>query len=273
MNLSNFFQVIHLSLGFLVIHVSSRFFIRIFRGDIASDEANELGLFRGAIVPYIIHHMTGNAEGYIAVLKAINSIEMQTCIRFVAPSNSLSIPNTTLVIDFTHSKNESRFIGMEKFMVLVHHNDDIVAIKARLLNVIAGLHLEHQREDRDTYVRINWDNIQKGSEWEFRKRPGYPPNLPFFSKYAFESIMTAGKYYRSKNGKPTIEPLPGRLGNVHPDESIDMKRVNAVYSQLVRREPFLGILSAWRGPTHCSLSLKNKSDILDTALYERYNKP
>lgn len=251
MNLVNFFQVIHLSSGFLM---------KKFIGDIESDEADKLGLFPDAIVPYIIHHMTGNAEGYISVLKAIYSIEMQTCISFVAPSDSLSTPNTTLVIDFTHSKNESRFIGMEKFrsgyvhfIVLVHHNDDAVAITARLLNVIAGLHLEHEREDRDTYVRINWDNIQEGSEWEFRKRPGYPPNLPFFSNYAFESIMTAGMYYRSKNGKPTIEPLLGSLAKLHPDQSIDMKRVNAVYSQLVHHETFYGLLPAWRGPTHCLL--------------------
>src|SRR6266545_1486760 len=67
----------------------------------------------------------------------------------------------------------------------------------------AGLKHEHQRSDRQLYVRVLWDNVLDSAKGNFRLEAN-TRNSP---TYDFASIM----HYRddgfSKNGQPTLAPL------------------------------------------------------------------
>ena len=60
---------------------------------------------------------------------------------------------------------------------------------------------EQSRPDRDSYVRIIWDNIKDGLESQFRLATG---SLTYDVPYDGLSVMHYGNYYFSKNGKRTI---------------------------------------------------------------------
>lgn len=219
--------------------------------------AENHGLFPDGIVPYVVEHSRNNIGPHITVIQAIYNIEKQTCLSFVAPIQNPREHNTTIKITFTEFSNGSRAFAIsppntihEFAHVYVSPLDGLRTITARLLNAIAGLQYEHERMDRDNYVRINWDNIREGQEWEFQKTPNYPPKLSYFEKYAYNSIMSVGWYYQSKNGKPTIEPLKGTLKDYPHDMEIDMKRINSLYRQLVRRSYNKGKVFV-EGPIGC----------------------
>lgn len=66
-----------------------------------------------------------------------------------------------------------------------------------------GLWHEQSREDRDTYVTINWGNITTGRESNFNQHITTGDDL---AGYDYGSIMHYGMYAFSKNGLPTIVP-------------------------------------------------------------------
>lgn len=66
-----------------------------------------------------------------------------------------------------------------------------------------GLEHEHQRPDRDTYVRVQWQNVRAGDEDAFRRLDGAPVAGP----YDFASIMQYGPWAFSNGGGPTLVPL------------------------------------------------------------------
>jgi len=67
-----------------------------------------------------------------------------------------------------------------------------------------GLEHEHTRQDRDQYIKINWDNItpQKVSNFGISKN-----DKQHYGPYDYASIMHYGEYFFSANGKSTIESL------------------------------------------------------------------
>ncbi|CAF3065266.1 unnamed protein product, partial [Rotaria sp. Silwood2] len=67
-------------------------------------------------------------------------------------------------------------------------------------------YLEQSRPDRDDYVRVLWENIEPGFEYNFYKTDtgyAYTLNTP----YDFGSIMHYGSNYFSVNGADTLEAL------------------------------------------------------------------
>ncbi|ABG30948.1 zinc metalloprotease [Roseobacter denitrificans] len=68
-----------------------------------------------------------------------------------------------------------------------------------------GLWHEQSREDRDTKVKINWQNITAGKEHNFNQHIADGDDV---GPYDYGSIMHYGRYAFSKNGQPTIESIP-----------------------------------------------------------------
>lgn len=75
-----------------------------------------------------------------------------------------------------------------------------------------GLFHEMARLDRDSFVRINWGNIQPGKESQFDKYAHFG-NVGFFGidrgTFDFLSVMMYGSLDYSRNGRPTITRLDG----------------------------------------------------------------
>jgi hypothetical protein len=68
-----------------------------------------------------------------------------------------------------------------------------------------GLWHEQMRQDRDQFVKINWDNIKTGKEGNFQLLDVTKGRN--FSTYDYGSIMHYSSFTFSNNGKPTIEAL------------------------------------------------------------------
>jgi astacin len=66
-----------------------------------------------------------------------------------------------------------------------------------------GLWHEQSREDRDSFITINWQNIEAGREHNFNQHISDGDDI---GAYDYGSIMHYGSHAFSKNGLPTIVP-------------------------------------------------------------------
>ena len=93
---------------------------------------------------------------------------------------------------------------------------------------------EQCRSDRDTYVQIQFQNIQAGKEHNFDRM-----NTENYTAYDFASIMHYGQYAFSKNNLPTIEAQPGYedqeqyMGNRQYMTALDAAGMAARYGVIV----------------------------------------
>jgi hypothetical protein len=71
-----------------------------------------------------------------------------------------------------------------------------------------GLWHEHTREDRDRFVKVNWDNITAGQSSNFTQNI---TNGDDIGSYDYNSIMHYNEYAFSSNGLPTIETIPAGI--------------------------------------------------------------
>lgn len=74
------------------------------------------------------------------------------------------------------------------------------------LNHVLGLWHEQSREDRDTYVKVRWENILAGYEHNFRQQITDGDDVGL---YDFGSIMHYPPDAFSSNGLPTLEAIDG----------------------------------------------------------------
>lgn len=71
-----------------------------------------------------------------------------------------------------------------------------------------GLWHEHTREDRDTFVKVYWDNITAGQSSNFTQNIANGDDI---GTYDYNSIMHYNEYAFSSNGLPTIETIPAGI--------------------------------------------------------------
>ncbi|CAF3721759.1 unnamed protein product [Adineta steineri] len=92
----------------------------------------------------------------------------------------------------------------------VHHSVSL----HEFLHALGFVH-EHTRPDRDTYVRVYYENIESSQSYAFDKFPSNQVNT-YNQAYDYGSIM----HYRSDafsiNGRPTIKPVLAGYENWEP---------------------------------------------------------
>lgn len=91
-----------------------------------------------------------------------------------------------------------------------------------------GLWHEQSREDRDTFITINWANITAGREHNFNQHVSDGDD---FASYDYGSIMHYGRSAFSKNDQPTIEPKQSGavIGQRDGLSAGDIATVHAIY--------------------------------------------
>ena len=95
-----------------------------------------------------------------------------------------------------------------------------------------GLIHEHQRPDRDTYVTINFENVEDDTESNFTRYT----TARIWSEYDFGSIMHYGKMAFSINGSDTITAKPeyaqaaASMGQRSGASQLDVGAVTSIYN-------------------------------------------
>jgi hypothetical protein len=147
-------------------------------------------------IPYTIDPaLTSQAR----VTDAIAHWEAKTNFRFVVRTNE------TDFVTFRPGTGCSSSVGKQGGQQFVNLADG--CLKGQTIHEIGhvvGLWHEQSREDRDTFVRIEWANIQSGTEHNFNQHITDGDDV---GGYDYGSIMHYGGTAFTKNGQPTIVPI------------------------------------------------------------------
>jgi astacin len=160
-------------------------------------------LWANGVVPYEFDANV-NTTNKARAIQAMSNWEEVSGVDFV-PLNG-----HTNYIHIQSSTGNSSYVGCIGGEQVVNiYNWSWEFIITHELGHALGLWHEQSREDRDTYVQINWGNIESGKEHNFYTHtPDSTWVGDMFGPYDFMSVMHYGDYAFSDNGQRTIEVLP-----------------------------------------------------------------
>ncbi|MFH1417357.1 MAG: M12 family metallopeptidase, partial [Planctomycetota bacterium] len=161
-------------------------------------------LWPGGVVPYTFD--ANVSAGYQAAMRqAMDDWEAIADIQFVARTSQANYVHI-----FSGSGNWSYvgMIGGRQDLCIYNWNYEF--IMAHELAHALGYWHEHSRSDRDSFVQINWGNIQAGKENNFDLQNAW--NDADVGSYDFDSVMHYSAYSFSSNGQPTISCQPAYAG-------------------------------------------------------------
>ncbi|CAB3402251.1 unnamed protein product [Caenorhabditis bovis] len=200
--------------------------MRIKRGGVAV--VAEKDKWPNGRVPYILSAAYTSAQRAV-LAKAFDAYAKKTCIRFVPKSPTDQDYIVIQKLDGCYA-DFSR-VGGRQQVSLADECIDYSTIIHELMHVIGFIH-EHQRDDRDRYVKILYQNVIPGANTDFDKLSNL--GLSYYNEnYDYMSIMHYESNEGSRNGKNTIEakiphytPLMGRATDF---SASDLRRVNRAY--------------------------------------------
>lgn len=155
------------------------------------------------VVPYTIDPNMTATNRVTDAIAHWNSI--QSAIRLVPRTTQ------TAYVNFTRSATAglcSSYIGMTGSAQPTYLGDYCSTGNViHEIGHVTGLFHEHTRTDRDTYVRINFANVDPASAFNFNM----VTNGKLLGAYDYNSIMHYPAYGFSINGLPTIETIPAGI--------------------------------------------------------------
>jgi astacin len=198
---------------------------RVRRGSVVAFETDK---WPDGRVPYVLSSAyTSHQRAVLA--RAMAAYSAKSCIRFVPkePQDRDYIVISKLdgcYADFAR-------VGGRQQVSLADECIDYATIIHELMHVIGFIH-EHQRDDRDGFVKIVWDNVIEGANADFDKLSSVGLS-DYGESYDYFSIMHYESTEGSRNGKNTIEakmssytPLMGKSTDFTRG---DLNRVNKAY--------------------------------------------
>ncbi|CAJ0581159.1 unnamed protein product, partial [Mesorhabditis spiculigera] len=179
-------------------------------------------------VPYVISSSYTSAQKAV-LARSFAAYQQKTCITFV-PKRSAD-KDYVVISKLDGCYADFARVGGRQQVSLADECVDYATVIHELMHVIGFIH-EHQREDRDQYVKIVWQNIIPGANGDFDKLTNL--GLSYYNEgYDYTSIMHYESNEGSKNGKNTIEAKQQQFTNIMgkaTDFSVsDLRRVNRMY--------------------------------------------
>ncbi|XP_053126286.1 meprin A subunit alpha-like [Hemicordylus capensis] len=180
-------------------------------------------------IPFILSDSLDlNAKGVI--LKALEGFRLKSCVNFKTYDGERSfikfekLAGCWSIVGATNKgQNLSVGVGCDHKGIVSHE----------ILHAL-GLFHEQTRTDRDDYVKIWWDHVAPGQEYNFKK---YGTDLltDLNTPYDYESILHYGPFSFSKNESlPTmttsIPEYNSIIGQRNDFSSIDLERLNRMYN-------------------------------------------
>uniref|UniRef100_A0A914NM01 Metalloendopeptidase n=1 Tax=Meloidogyne incognita TaxID=6306 RepID=A0A914NM01_MELIC len=231
------------------------------RGSVSALESDK---WPNGRIPYVLSTAYTPQQRAVLAL-AISAYNAKTCIRFV-PKTSIDvdyvdiakidgcfadfsrvggrqqvslvdecIEYATIIHEFMHViglcfADFSR-VGGRQQVSLVDECIEYATIIHEFMHVIGFIH-EHQREDRDGFVRIMWENVIDGANADFEKLSSMGLSN-YGERYDYFSIMHYENTEGSKNGRPTIvanvPEYSALMGKSMDFTQGDLNRVNRAY--------------------------------------------
>ncbi|CAB0006978.1 unnamed protein product [Nesidiocoris tenuis] len=156
----------------------------------------------GGVIPYHISDEFDDEEQQV-IKGAMEEFHENSCIKFRPYEEG----DTSWVAIKNDSPGCWSYVGRRGGGQVVNLGNRCVqhGVAAHELLHALGFHHQQSTHNRDKYVRINWKNIRRGTERNFKRYPSSRVtdyNVP----YDYESVMHYSSHAFSKNGKPTITP-------------------------------------------------------------------
>ncbi|KAJ0002345.1 hypothetical protein NQD34_002141 [Periophthalmus magnuspinnatus] len=176
-------------------------------------------------VPYYIANHFSDREKSI-ITRGLESFSSFSCIRFRPTISNdrdwLSIESQDGCWSYVGRRGGKQVVSLARSGCLYHNT-----VQHELLHAL-GFNHEQTRSDRDNHIRVLLENVISGMEHNFRKIATLNQGTP----YDYGSVMQYFRTAFSKNGQPTMIPIPDpnvSLGNAQQMSSNDIKRLNTLY--------------------------------------------
>ncbi|KAJ0056443.1 hypothetical protein NL108_008044 [Boleophthalmus pectinirostris] len=176
-------------------------------------------------IPYYIANHYSDRERSI-IIRGLESFSSVSCIRFrptiSTDTDWLSIESQDGCWSYVGRRGGKQVLSLDRNGCIYHNT-----VQHELLHAL-GFNHEQTRSDRDNYIRVLLENVISGMEHNFRKINTLNQGTP----YDYGSVMQYFRTAFSKNGQPTMIPIPDpnvELGNAPEMSSNDIKRLNTLY--------------------------------------------
>ncbi|KAM6942621.1 high choriolytic enzyme 1-like [Xenentodon cancila] len=177
------------------------------------------------IVPYVISPEFTSYERQ--TIEGAMRAFSRTCVRFTPRSNEYDF------ISIVNGGGCYSALGRQGGRQDLSLNRDgciYSGIAQHELNHALGFEHEQTRSDRDSYVRINWQNIVQENAYNFERHDTNNLNTP----YDYSSVMHYGRFAFSVGyGLETITPIPNPnapIGQRNGLSGWDIARINILYN-------------------------------------------
>ncbi|XP_065060849.1 zinc metalloproteinase nas-15-like isoform X2 [Rhopilema esculentum] len=183
----------------------------------------------GGVVPFVFDRYFDNYRRQV-VQQAIDEFNKHTCVKFVPRTNERNY------VRFMVGQGCSSMIGMTggyQDISIGNYCYYKGIVMHEMMHAIGFWH-EQSRLDRDNYVTIYWQNIQKNPDMSYNFRKYSHGEADYYGEgYDYDSLMHYENNAFSSNGYSTIVARSDpnkKLGQRAGFSATDIRQINKLYS-------------------------------------------